>query len=323
MHGFDEDLRQWGPENSVREPPSLAEAEAYCRRLALKHYENFPVLSWSLPRTQRQAFANIYAWCRWADDLADEVESPERSTQLLCWWRKQLTDCYAGDVKHPVLVALEPTIAQFKIPPQPFEDLISAFEQDQRVTHYETFTELHDYCRGSANPVGRLVLHVCGRHFSENLGWSDSVCTGLQLANFWQDVARDAEMGRVYLPREDCERFGYTAADLGQRIANQAFADLMRFQIERARGFLYAGLPLVGQMPGRLQLAIDLFARGGLRILDKADAIGFRLWEQRPVLGKLDVLALSCQCIARSLRRRADLLQRRLHPATDGAAPTP
>jgi squalene synthase HpnC len=279
------------------------EARTYCRRLARTHYENFSVLSWSLPRPLRQHFANLYAWCRWADDLADEVGSNETSTELLQWWRDELAACYTGSPAHPVLVALRETIRQFDLSRQPFEDLLSAFEQDQRVTAYESFAELRDYCRRSANPVGRLVLALFNQAKSDLFDWSDSVCTGLQLANFWQDVARDADRGRVYLPRDECRRYGYSPEDLERRATNFAFRELMQFQVERARDFLWAGLPLVDRLGGRLGIVIEMFARGGLRILDRIEAIDYRVWETRPVIAKRELAAVACGCLARSTLR--------------------
>ena len=297
---FAEALREWGPEKNGRQTLSPAEAEEWCRRLARSHNENFLLVSWLLPRGLRQHFFNVYAYCRWADDLADEIADCERSLELLAWWRDELAACYGGEARHPVFVALSRTIAECSIPQQPFADLISAFEQDQRVFGYDTFAQLRDYCRRSADPVGRLVLHVCGEFTDEQAAWSDSICTGLQLANFWQDVARDLDMGRVYLPREDCERFGYTREQLESRLTNEAFVELMRFEVDRAREFLKAGMPLVPRLPGRLQVDIDLFARGGLKILDRIEQIGYRVWEQRPVVTKRDAAGL----LAGSLCRR-------------------
>ena len=322
----------------MNQPVSLSEAEAYCRKLAKTHYENFPVVSWLLPKELHQHFYNVYAYCRWADDLGDEVEGAERSLELLDWWRGELNRCYsrldcsgergssgscsepAGsrlplarktqseDHLHPVFVALPKTIAQCNIPQQPFEDLISAFEQDQRMLEYDTFEQLLDYCRRSANPVGRLVLSVCGQFNEQNVKWSDSICTGLQLANFWQDVARDYDVGRVYLPVQDRERFGYSQNDFESRITNDAFLQLMQFEVDRAKEFLFAGLPLVERMPGRLQIDIELFVRGGLKILERIEGTGYRVWDERPVVTKGDVASLFvrsvCQACIRRLRFR-------------------
>jgi squalene synthase HpnC len=301
---FAHDLAAWGPEALSGRQITLSDAEAYCRRLARTHYENFPLASWMLPRELHQHFYNVYAYCRWSDDLSDEVASDERSLELLSWWRDELAACYAGETRHPVFVALSRTIAEFDIPSEPFEDLVSAFEQDQRVHRYDTFAQLRDYCRRSADPVGRLVLRLARSYTGENVAWSDSICTGLQLANFWQDVARDFDIGRVYLPREDRERFGYTDAQLESRTTNEAFLALMRFQVDRAREFLTAGLPLVERLPGRLQVDIELFARGGLRILERIEWIGYRVWDTRPVVTKRDFAGLFARCVLRALRRR-------------------
>lgn len=299
---FELELKKWGPQAEGSVSPEAA--RAYCMRLATGHYENFPVVSWMLPRNLRPHFYAVYAYCRWADDLADEVGDPRRAIELLGWWRSELNDCYAGSVRHPVFVALRPTIEQFDIPQQPFDDLISAFEQDQRTTEYETFEQLSDYCRRSANPVGRIVLRLLSQYSEENVRLSDLVCTGLQLANFWQDVGRDLGIGRVYLPEEDCRTFGYEMADLRARVTNDAFLELMKFQVDRARDHLQAGLPLAAQVPGRLQMDIELFIRGGLTILNRIAGIGYRVWEQRPVVTKRDVVMLFLGCTGRMAARR-------------------
>lgn len=270
----------------TRPAPSQLEAEAYCRKLATSHYENFSVVTWLLPRALHQPFYNVYAFCRWADDLGDEAGSPAKAVELLRWWRGELEACYEGKTRHPVFVALRPTIERFDIPITPFSDLISAFEQDQRVHDYDTFDELRDYCRRSADPVGRIVLRLCERATDENIAWSDSICTGLQLANFWQDVSRDFTIGRIYLPREDRERFGYDDKSLRARVTNDAFLALMKFEVDRARDWLIAGLPLIDQLPGRLRIDIDLFARGGLQILKEIERARYRVWDSRPVISK-------------------------------------
>jgi squalene synthase HpnC len=300
---FASDLERWGPgrENSI---PSESQAEAYCRSLARRHYENFPLASWMLPRRLHQHFFNVYAYCRWADDLGDEVGDRECSRELLAWWRGELEACYGGSATHPVFVALRKTIDRFSIPRQPFEDLISAFEQDQRVTEYETFAQLRDYCRRSADPVGRIVLYVCECFTEENARLSDSICTGLQLANFWQDVARDYDISRVYLPRESRRQFGYSDEDLQHRRTNAAFIELMQFEVARSRKYLLGGLPLVEALPGRLQIDIELFARGGLSILDQIEQIGYRVWQKRPVVSKRVFARLFVTALGRSLWRQ-------------------
>ena len=299
MLDFQNQLQTWGPHSTAAVPNQQA-AELYCRRLALGHYENFPVVSWLLPRELHQHFFNVYAYCRWADDLGDETGDPQISQELLTWWDEQLAACYRGDSRHPVFVALKPTIDEFQIPAEPFRDLISAFQQDQTVRNYSTFAELRDYCRRSADPVGRLVLYLCRQQRPETVAWSDSICTGLQLANFWQDVSRDADIGRCYLPREDRERFGYSDADLANRATNPAFLELMEFEVARAREFLQSGLPLISVLPRKLRIDIELFARGGLCILDKIEAQGYRVWERRPKVTKWDAGRLLIGCWWRS-----------------------
>jgi len=298
---FLEEVDRW---RNSQELPSLLEAQAYCAALATTHYENFPVVSWLLPKRLHQDFYNVYAFCRWADDLADEVGDPVRSLELLAWWRSELGDCYAGRVRHPVFIALRHTILKFDIPPQPFTDLISAFEQDQTVQEFMTFDQLEDYCRRSANPVGRLVLRLAECDTPENIRWSDSVCTGLQLANFWQDVARDAGIGRTYLPREDRERFGYTDLQLQLRRSTPEFASLIQFEVDRARGCLQAGVPLVKAVPLWLQVEIDLFIQGGLRILKEIENIHGDVWEIRPTVSKWVMARLITASIVRWCGRR-------------------
>lgn len=296
------ELRQWGPDALGVRTVTISAAEEYCRRLASSHYENFPVITRLLPQQLRQPFANVYSYCRWADDLADEAPKSE-SLSLLEWWRAELDACYQGTPRHPVFVALRPTIIEYDIPQSPFEDLLSAFQQDQYLSAYATFEALHDYCRRSADPVGRIVLHLCREATGQNIRWSDSICTGLQLANFCQDVARDFDRGRVYLPQDEQAQFGYTEAALQQRETNEAFIGVMQNQVARARTFLNEGLPLVDQLQGRVAIAIDMFARGGLRILDRIEQIGYRVWEQRPVLRKGDFALLAIAASGRALRR--------------------
>jgi squalene synthase HpnC len=290
-HGFGKELARFGPQCLTR-PVPLAAARAYCTRLARSHYENFTVASFFLPRRLLQPFHTVYAYCRWADDLADEAGGGQRALDLLAWWRQELLRCYDGVPRHPVLVALQRTIRRFRIPPEPFLDLLVAFEQDQRIRRYETYEQLLGYCRNSANPVGRLVLYLCDSFDAVNASYSDSICTGLQLANFWQDVSRDLDIGRVYLPEEDCHHFGYGRSDLEARRFMPAFAALLRFEVERARALLQRGLPLVQRMPAEVQADIELFIRGGLAILRKVEAGGYNVWQQRPALSQWDKLSL-------------------------------
>lgn len=298
---FTRDLARFGPGGEQR-PLRLAAAQAYCSTLARRHYENFAVATFLLPRRLVRHFHNVYAYCRWSDDLADETGGGPHALELLRWWREELKRCYDGRPRHPVMVALRPTIDQFRIPVRPFLDLVFAFEQDQLVKRYPTFEQLLGYCRHSANPVGRLVLYLCEAFSEERAALSDHVCTALQLANFWQDVARDAKIGRVYLPEEDQRRFGYGRDDLKARRFTPAFAALLRFEVERTRDLFYRGFPLVERMPPALRPDIDLFIRGGLGILRKIERAGYNVWARRPVLAKWEKAALLAGAIWRRLR---------------------
>jgi squalene synthase HpnC len=282
----------------------MAEAEAYCRQLARSHYENFTVASWFLPRRLRQHFYNLYAYCRWADDLADETGGGDAALDLLSWWETELDAMFASQLRHPVFVALARTIAEFEIPRQPLADLLVAFRQDQIKTRYETFDELLEYCRYSANPVGCLVLHLGRSVDAVNLSLAGHICTGLQLANFWQDVARDWQRGRFYLPQADCRKFGYdverpsarsSPASISERTevrSTPQFKRLLEFEVARAEEFLLAGRPLVGRVAPELRFEVDLFLRGGLATLSAIRRQGYDVWSQRPTIGKLQKLAL-------------------------------
>ncbi|MDR3639617.1 MAG: squalene synthase HpnC [Isosphaeraceae bacterium] len=297
---FEDDLRQFGPDAAYQVTPD--EARAYCARLTASHYENFHVVTWLTPRPLRPAFQSIYAFCRWSDDLGDEVGDPVRARALLGWWRQELHSVYEGNARHPVMVALADTVREFAIPPVPFEALISAFEQDQVVSDYETYDQLLDYCTRSANPVGHLVLYLARAFDAENARLSDATCTALQLANFWQDVARDLEIGRIYLPREDRSRFGVNDADLHALRFTSEFGALLRFEVERTRTLFQAGLPLIPRMPRALAVDVELFSRGGMAILDGIEAQGFNVLASRPKLGKLTKLGLLARAFLGRLR---------------------
>jgi squalene synthase HpnC len=205
---------------------------------------------------------------------------------------------YKSQARHPVMLALEETVRAYQIPIDPFEALIDAFVQDQTVTEYQTFAQLVDYCSRSANPVGHLVLHVARAYNQENARLSDATCTALQLANFWQDVARDLAIGRVYLPREDRSRFGYSDADLRALRFTKSFADMMKFEVERTRRLFTEGRSLVARISGPLAVDIDLFSRGGLAILDRIEAQGFDVLSSRPRLGKRTKFSLLVRALA-------------------------
>jgi squalene synthase HpnC len=269
-----------------------AEAEQYTRWLATHHYENFHVVSFLLPKRLHQDFYNVYAFCRWADDLGDEIGDPSESLRLLGWWRAELEAMYSGQVQHPVFVALEGTARKYDLPKQLFADLISAFEQDQRVTRYQNWDELFGYCRCSANPVGRLVLRLCGYSDDERDRMSDATCTALQLANFWQDVTVDLEKDRVYLPLDLLARHGYSLADLQAGTFNAAFQNVMRDSIDVARKLFSEGLPLVKTVDRRLAFDLELFSRGGLRMLRKIEQQNYNVLARRPAISKFERVQL-------------------------------
>jgi squalene synthase HpnC len=290
------DERGWDrlpPEYAIPErAPSLAEAQEYCRRLARSHYENFSVASWFLPERLRQHFFNVYAYCRISDDLGDEVGNPAASLQLLDQWEAELNACYAGAPRHPVFVALAETVRVCEIPKQPFANLLTAFRQDQTVTRYETFDDLLGYCLNSANPVGHLVLYLCGYRDAERQGLSDFTCTALQLANFWQDVSVDYGKGRIYLPLEDLRSFGVSESDLAASRNTPAFCEMMRFEVERAREWFDRGLPLPGKVDKELAIDLELFSRGGQEILHAIEKQGYAVLGRRPAISKSRKLAL-------------------------------
>ena len=261
-----------------------SEAFGYCRRMALGHYENFTVVSWLVPRSLRPYMYSIYAFCRFTDDLGDEAEGDRLA--LLDGWKEDLHRCYKGTPRHPVLVALQQAIHRFDIPPEPFLKLIEANRMDQRVNRYQTFPDLLNYCEYSANPVGHMVLYLFGYRDRERQRLSDATCTGLQLANFWQDVWRDWEMGRIYIPLEDMAGFGYSESRLAAREGDDAFPKLMAFEVERARQLFAEGRKLADKVDGRLRLDVKLFNLGGLAVLDAITDIGYDVLRQRPTLSR-------------------------------------
>jgi squalene synthase HpnC len=269
-----------------------AEAEQYTRWLATHHYENFHVVSFLLPKKLHQDFYNVYSFCRWADDLGDEIGDTAESLRLLGWWRGELEAMYSGQVQHPVFVALEGTARKYKLPQQLFADLISAFEHDQRVTRYANWDEVFEYCRCSANPVGRLVLRLCGYSDDQRDRMSDATCTALQLANFWQDVTVDLEKDRVYLPQDLFTRHGYTLDELRAGTFNAAFQNVMRDAVGVARNLFLEGLPLVKTVDKRLAFDLELFSRGGMRVLEKIEQQNYNVLAARPAISKFERVQL-------------------------------
>lgn len=290
---FAAQLAQHGPQA----PPfagDLAAARAYCRDLARTHYENFAVTSWLLPRELRPHFHAVYAYCRWSDDLADEVPEPARSRELLDWWEQSLSICLSERPRHPVFVALAETIREYDIPLEPFHDLLTAFRQDTTRTRYATINELQEYCRYSANPVGQIVLHLYRAWSPERAAFSDAICTGLQWVNFCQDVSRDwHERGRIYLPRESRLKFGIdNEQDLVAVQATNAVRELVLHETARAKAWLVEGRPLVAELPWSLGRNLDLIVQGGLAIAAKIEAVHGEVLQSRPRVSKWDQAAL-------------------------------
>jgi squalene synthase HpnC len=272
--------------------PSLEQARQYCAQLAQTHYENFSVATWFLPKRLRQDFFNVYAYCRISDDLGDEVGDPNASLALLDQWQVELDACYAGTPRHPVFVALAETVQKFTIPKHEFSDLLIAFRQDQTVTRFETFDDVLAYCHYSANPVGHLVLYLCGYSDPERQQLSDFTCTALQLANFWQDVSVDYEKVRIYLPLEDLRRYRVSEEDIKQKRNTPAFCEMMKFEVNRAREWFDRGLPLIGRVNKELAVDLELFSRGGQEILNAIERQNFAVLGHRPVISKPRKLAL-------------------------------
>lgn len=279
--------------------PSLAEAKAWCERLAKSHYENFHVATWFLPEKLRPHFYAIYAYCRVSDDLGDEVGDTQVALAMLDMWSCELDACYAGEARHPVFVALAETIRARSIPKEPFADLLTAFRRDQTVTRYPTMLELlNGYCRYSANPVGRLVLYACGEADETKFRLSDATCSALQLANFWQDVKEDFARGRVYLPQQDMEFFNVTDETIAAGVATPEFQALLRFEVEFARGRFEEGLPLIGLVDRSLAVDLDLFSRGGMEILHAIEQRGYDVLSARPSISKRAKVKLAMRAVA-------------------------
>jgi len=264
----------------------LAAAEAFCRAVARRHYENFTVATRLVPPRLRQHLANVYAFARWADDLGDESASSAEAAAALAAWREELDACFAGRPRHPVLVALAATIRQAGLDRQPFADLIDAFEQDQKQTRYATRDDLQGYCHRSADPVGRIVLALEGCRDPRLVSMSDSICTGLQLVNFWQDIRRDRLAGRIYLPLDDMTRHGVDEVMLDAPSASPALRRLLADEVEWARRCFAEGAPLAAAAPAVLQPAIEMFIGGGRAVADAIERAGFDTLARRPTVGR-------------------------------------
>jgi squalene synthase HpnC len=283
---------------------NLADAQEFTRQLAQSHYENFSVVSLLLPRHLRQDFCNIYAFCRIADDLGDEIADPDLATASLARFADATRASIAGEPPSAVFVALHDTIRRHDIPIQPFLDLIDAFGQDQRVARYETFAQLLDYCRRSADPVGRLVLYVCGYRDAERQRLSDRTCSALQLANFWQDVRRDLiELDRIYIPAESMRRFGVSEAQLRAGQFDENYRALMRFEVDRTESMFDQGEALLPMLEPAVRSHVALFARGGRAILRAIRNQDYDTLTRRPRLSAVQKSRLIASGFAAQLTR--------------------
>jgi len=290
-------------------------AQQYTRWLATHHYENFNVVSWLLPKALHQHFYNVYAYCRWADDLGDEVPDASRALELLTWWEHELDACYEGKPSHAVFVALRETIIAKDIPRQPLADLLKAFRQDQTVKRYPNWDAVLGYCVYSANPVGRLVLYLCGYRDEQRQRLSDATCTALQLANFWQDVSRDLDIGRIYIPLDVAAAHGLSEDDIVQRRFNERYVNLMKDLIARTRALFAEGQPLARMVDGHLSVDVEMFTRGGLAVFKAIEAIGYDTLHHRPAVSKLKQAALLGRALV------AHFIG--VNPRLNGIAPTP
>jgi len=279
-------------------PASLDEAYAYCARLAHSHYENFTIASWLMPRAMRPHIHAIYAFARIADDFADE----DQSIAKLDEWESELELAYAGEPHHPAMIALADTVRHYDIPREPFTDLLKAFRSDVNFLGFETMDDLLGYARHSANPVGRLVLHLFGYRDAERQRLSDLICSGLQLANFWQDISLDLAKGRIYLPRRDLERFGVSVIDLRDGTITSGFVAMMKHEIEDARDMLMRGARLHKLVERRLRRDLLMFAGGGLAILRAIERVGYDIFRGRPTLTKFAYVRLGWNALGGRLR---------------------
>jgi len=258
--------------------------------MAVEHYENFPVASVLLPRRLRRPVEIIYHFARQADDFADEGDMPkEERLAKLDAFRAELNRIAANETPEtPLFRDVASIVAEFGLPLQLFHDLLDAFSQDVVKKRYADFDEVLDYCRRSANPVGRLLLHLYEDATPQNLKYSDAICTSLQLINFWQDVKKDYAIARVYLPQDEMAQYGVTEESIAQGHVDAAWRELMKFQCDRARAMMQGGAPLGSVLTGRIGLEMRMIIAGGLRILDKLAAVDYDMYDRRPVLKPAD-----------------------------------
>jgi phytoene synthase len=287
----------------------LRAAYAECRQLASRHYENFPTASYLVPRDKRDALAAVYAFARYADDVADEP-GVENRLEKLADWRAKLDASYAGKIDHPVFLALHDSAERFQLSRENFENLLRAFESDVVVNRHPNFNSLLAYCTCSANPVGRLVLELFGYHDAHLFELSDNICTALQLTNFWQDIAVDFSRDRIYLPQEDMARFGYSLDNLRAGVVNNQWRQFLAFEIARTRELFEQGRSLPEEVHRKLRTQLRLTWLGGTEILAQIEAVQYDIFQRRPSLGKWDFLRLYWRA------RRAPLSSSVVHAPT-------
>ena len=278
----------------------IVKAYKYCEEVTRSHYENFPVASRLIPKFYRPHICNIYAFARIADDLADEgTLKPDERLRNLADWGEKLDGCFDGKPEGPVLTALAETVAKFEIPKSPFVRLLRAFRMDLTQRRFETFKQLRHYCEHSADPIGELVLYVFGCASDRTVSLSNRICTGLQLANFWQDVSVDWARDRIYIPLEDFRRFGYTEDALMQQIADERFSRLMEFEVGRTKRFFEEGRPLINEVASDLRFELTLTWYGGMAILNKIEGDGYNVLTKRPAISSMDKLILLSKAMFR------------------------
>jgi hydroxysqualene synthase len=278
----------------------VSKAFSFCEQLAKSHYENFPVASFFIPKEKRPYIWSVYAFARVADDFADEGDAaPQKRLEQLGRWGEYLDECYESKASHPIFIALGETIRRFNIPKEPLANLLIAFRMDVTQNRFGTFNDLLYYCRHSANPVGQLVLHIFENASERNVSLSDNICTALQLTNFWQDVAVDLRKGRLYIPLEDCERFGYTEQDIESRVVDDRFRKLMAFEVDRTRELFAAGKPLLKEATPALHFELNVTWQGGMKILEKIERLHYDVLHRRPVLSMWDKLSILSSSLLR------------------------
>ncbi len=294
------------PELRVERRFTVADAYAYCERMARGHYENFPVASRWVPAALRQHIWAVYAFARSADDFADEARFAGRRVEALSFWENELERAFHGEADHPVFVALRDTLERCDLPITPLRDLLYAFTQDLSVTRYSNWAAVERYCALSAHPVGRLVLYIFNYRDPSLFRFSDDVCVALQLTNFLQDVGVDLAKDRIYLPQEDLVHFGVTEQSLYAREAGTQFRDLMRFEVARARALFERGRPLIDQVGRDLGFELAMIWNGGMTVLDKIESVNYDVFRRRPTLNAAD----KARMVARAATQRWPLWAR-------------